>query len=195
MQSCGSRPVCDSDPLTSTQDIFTPAAEAQATVSIELTGPIDPYRFNMFMADLLAERGSDIKRMSGVLSVQVGYCSVCCCQCLPKLECICGSCIIISTTTAGHCNQHTRERVLTLLQALQGRHNIIWTTTPCRCVHTLMWLYSVCCKLYASLSSQSPTLVCLCSVCCKLSRATATMEPTSSLRVPKTQSHLGPPQP
>ena len=73
MQSCGSRTVGDSGPSTSTQDMFTTAAEAPATVHVELTGPIDPYRFNMFMADLLAERGSDIKRMSGVLSVQVGY--------------------------------------------------------------------------------------------------------------------------
>lgn len=31
----------------------------------------------MFMADLLAERGSDIKRMTGVLSVQVSSTCVC----------------------------------------------------------------------------------------------------------------------
>ena len=71
MQSCGSDAVCISDPCTSTQGLLVSAAESQGTVSIELTGPIDPYRFNMFMADLLAERGNDIKRMSGVLSVQV----------------------------------------------------------------------------------------------------------------------------
>ncbi len=46
-------------------------AEALSTVTVAVAGPIDPYRFNMFMSDLLAERGSDIKQMHGVLSIQV----------------------------------------------------------------------------------------------------------------------------
>lgn len=46
--------------------------EAVETVTASTNGAIDPYRFNMFMSDLLAERGSDIKQMHGTLSIQ-GY--------------------------------------------------------------------------------------------------------------------------
>lgn len=46
--------------------------EAVETVTVSANGAIDPYRFNMFMSDLLAERGSDIKQMQGTLSIQ-GY--------------------------------------------------------------------------------------------------------------------------
>ncbi|DBA65847.1 TPA: hypothetical protein ACH3X2_002878 [Trebouxia sp. C0005] len=46
--------------------------EAVETVTVSTNGAIDPYRFNMFMSDLLAERGSDIKQMHGTLSIQ-GY--------------------------------------------------------------------------------------------------------------------------
>ncbi|KAL3156866.1 hypothetical protein ABBQ38_001135 [Trebouxia sp. C0009 RCD-2024] len=42
------------------------------TITVSVHRPIDPYRFNMFMSDLLAERGSDIKEMHGILSIQ-GY--------------------------------------------------------------------------------------------------------------------------
>jgi len=45
--------------------------EAVETVTVSTNGAIDPYRFNMFMSDLLAERGSDIKQMHGTLSIQV----------------------------------------------------------------------------------------------------------------------------
>lgn len=45
--------------------------EAVETVTASTNGAIDPYRFNMFMSDLLAERGSDIKQMHGTLSIQV----------------------------------------------------------------------------------------------------------------------------
>ncbi|KAL0049418.1 hypothetical protein WJX82_001832 [Trebouxia sp. C0006] len=45
---------------------------AVETVIVSTNGAIDPYRFNMFMSDLLAERGSDIKQMHGTLGIQ-GY--------------------------------------------------------------------------------------------------------------------------
>ena len=45
--------------------------EVPKSVTVSVSGPIDPYRFNMFMSDLLAERGSDIKQMHGILSIQV----------------------------------------------------------------------------------------------------------------------------
>lgn len=48
--------------------------EALDTVTVAVQGPIDPYRFNLFMSDLLAERGSDIKQMHGILSIQVSHC-------------------------------------------------------------------------------------------------------------------------
>ncbi len=34
-------------------------------------GSLDPFRFNMFMRDLLAEHGHDITWMSGELNIQV----------------------------------------------------------------------------------------------------------------------------
>lgn len=45
------------------------------TTTVSVHRPIDPYRFNMFMSDLLAERGSDIKHMHGILSIQVRDCT------------------------------------------------------------------------------------------------------------------------
>ena len=74
LQSCGNNAAFETHASTSAQGTFDAEAEPQSTVTIEVSGPIDPYRFNMFMADLLAERGSDIKRMTGVLSVQVSRC-------------------------------------------------------------------------------------------------------------------------
>ena len=50
--------------------------EAASTVTVAVQAPIDPYRFNMFMSDLLAERGSDIKQMHGILSIQVSFCTL-----------------------------------------------------------------------------------------------------------------------
>ena len=47
---------------------------AMHTTTVSVHRPIDPYRFNMFMSDLLAERGSDIKQMHGILSIQVRNC-------------------------------------------------------------------------------------------------------------------------
>lgn len=71
MQSRGNNPASDSDACSTAAQQLVAEPEPQLNVSIEVVGLIDPYRFNMFVADLLAERGSDIKRMSGVLSVQV----------------------------------------------------------------------------------------------------------------------------
>ena len=75
MQSCGNNPTSDSDACSTAGQQIVSETEPQSTVSIEIVGLIDPYRFNMFVADLLAERGRDIKRMSGVLSVQVSVLS------------------------------------------------------------------------------------------------------------------------
>ena len=62
-------------------------AEAVSTVTVAVQGSIDPYRFNMFMSDLLAERGSDIKQMHGILSIQVGPC-MCCPRGLRQVYCM-----------------------------------------------------------------------------------------------------------
>ncbi|KAG1667433.1 hypothetical protein FOA52_004850 [Chlamydomonas sp. UWO 241] len=43
-----------------------------SSVGITARGPLDEYRFNMFMRDLLAEKASDIFRCKGVLSIH-GY--------------------------------------------------------------------------------------------------------------------------
>lgn len=56
---------------TEAHDKFHSDLEAVQTVTVSTNGAIDPYRFNMFMSDLLAERGSDIKQMHGTLSIQV----------------------------------------------------------------------------------------------------------------------------
>jgi G3E family GTPase len=40
-------------------------------VGIVARGPLDEYRFNMFMRDLLAEKAKDIFRCKGVLAVHV----------------------------------------------------------------------------------------------------------------------------
>lgn len=42
-----------------------------ASVGIVARGPLDEYRFNMFMRDLLAEKSKDIFRCKGVLAVHV----------------------------------------------------------------------------------------------------------------------------
>ncbi len=44
-----------------------------SSITVQTQGFIDPYRFNMFMSDLLAEHASDITRMSGVLNIQVQW--------------------------------------------------------------------------------------------------------------------------
>lgn len=40
-------------------------------MGIVARGPLDEYRFNMFMRDLLAEKAKDIFRCKGVLAVHV----------------------------------------------------------------------------------------------------------------------------
>lgn len=40
-------------------------------MGIVARGPLDEYRFNMFMRDLLAEKAKDIYRCKGVLAVHV----------------------------------------------------------------------------------------------------------------------------
>lgn len=42
-----------------------------SSVGIMARGPLDEYRFNMYMRDLLAEKAKDIFRCKGVLSVHV----------------------------------------------------------------------------------------------------------------------------
>lgn len=42
-----------------------------SSVAITAHGPLDEYRFNMYMRDLLAEKAKDIFRCKGVLSVHV----------------------------------------------------------------------------------------------------------------------------
>jgi Cobalamin synthesis protein cobW C-terminal domain len=44
------------------------------SVGITAYGPLDQYRFNMFMRDLLAEKARDIFRSKGVLCVKVSPC-------------------------------------------------------------------------------------------------------------------------
>lgn len=48
------------------------------SVGIVARGPLDEYRFNMFMRDLLAEKAKDIFRCKGVLAVHVSA-GPCCC--------------------------------------------------------------------------------------------------------------------
>jgi len=43
------------------------------SVGIVARGPLDEYRFNMFMRDLLAEKAKDIFRCKGVLAVHVSH--------------------------------------------------------------------------------------------------------------------------
>lgn len=76
LQSYGNTIAFDSNGPSTIHNAFAAGTEAPSTVVIEVLGPIDPYRFNMFMADLLAERGTDIKRMSGNLCVQVSQMSL-----------------------------------------------------------------------------------------------------------------------
>ena len=45
---------------------------SSTTVTVQTEAALDPYRFNMFMADLLAEHGKQITHMAGTLNVQVG---------------------------------------------------------------------------------------------------------------------------
>ena len=102
LQSCGNNAAFDCDATPSIQGIFAADTEAQTTVSVQVQGPIDPYRFNMFMADLLAERGSDIKRMSGVLCVQVStHWLPMCTLCTQTLLCVLFSrdCCAVSHST------------------------------------------------------------------------------------------------
>lgn len=47
-----------------------------SSVGITARGPLDEYRFNMFMRDLLAEKAKDIFRCKGVLSVHVSHFSL-----------------------------------------------------------------------------------------------------------------------
>ncbi len=47
-----------------------------SSVGITARGPLDEYRFNMFMRDLLAEKAKDIFRCKGVLCVHVGRTSL-----------------------------------------------------------------------------------------------------------------------
>ncbi|DBA96680.1 TPA: hypothetical protein ACH3X1_015531 [Trebouxia sp. C0004] len=68
---CQLNPTCSTS-YTEAHDKFQSDPEAVETVTVSTHGAIDPYRFNMFMSDLLAERGSDIKQMHGTLSIQ-GY--------------------------------------------------------------------------------------------------------------------------
>lgn len=42
-----------------------------SSVGITAHGPLDPYRFNMFMKDLLLEKGRDIMRCKGLLCIKV----------------------------------------------------------------------------------------------------------------------------
>ena len=46
------------------------------SVGIVARGPLDEYRFNMFMKDLLAEKTADIYRCKGVLCVHVCVCII-----------------------------------------------------------------------------------------------------------------------
>jgi G3E family GTPase len=47
------------------------------SVGIVARGPLDEYRFNMFMRDLLAEKAKDIFRCKGVLAVHVSAAGCC----------------------------------------------------------------------------------------------------------------------
>ena len=47
------------------------ASAATLAISVQVEGSLDPYCFNMFMGDLLAEHGKDIKCMKGILNIQV----------------------------------------------------------------------------------------------------------------------------
>ena len=106
MQSCSAG--CETGVSTSAPNISASVTEAQSTVSIQLQGPIDPYRFNMFMADLLAERGSDIKRMYGVLTVQVRFPSSSVAHLCSRLSSMYRHIILTST-----CQQHKPQSLST----------------------------------------------------------------------------------
>ena len=41
------------------------------SIGIVARGPLDPYRFNMFITDLLQEKSRDIFRSKGVLCIKV----------------------------------------------------------------------------------------------------------------------------
>ena len=45
---------------------------SSTTITVQAEAALDPYRFNMFMADLLAEHGKQITHMAGTLNIQVG---------------------------------------------------------------------------------------------------------------------------
>ena len=47
-----------------------------SSVGILARGPLDEYRFNMFMRDLLTEKAKDIFRCKGVLCVHVSRCGL-----------------------------------------------------------------------------------------------------------------------
>ena len=70
LQVCQLSSTCSTS-YTEAHDKLHSDPEAVETVTVSTNGAIDPYRFNMFMSDLLAERGSDIKQMHGTLSIQV----------------------------------------------------------------------------------------------------------------------------
>ena len=70
LQVCQLGSTCSTS-YTEANDKLHSDPEAVETVTVSTNGAIDPYRFNMFMSDLLAERGSDIKQMHGTLSIQV----------------------------------------------------------------------------------------------------------------------------
>lgn len=44
---------------------------SSTTITVQAEAALDPYRFNMFMADLLSEHGKQITHMAGTLNVQV----------------------------------------------------------------------------------------------------------------------------
>lgn len=70
LQVCQLSSTCSTS-YTEAHDKLHSEPAAVETVTVSTNGAIDPYRFNMFMSDLLAERGSDIKQMHGTLSIQV----------------------------------------------------------------------------------------------------------------------------
>jgi len=70
LQVCQLSSTCSTS-YTEAHDRLHSDPEAVEAVTVSTNGAIDPYRFNMFMSDLLAERGSDIKQMHGTLSIQV----------------------------------------------------------------------------------------------------------------------------
>lgn len=145
--------------------------EAVSSVTVAVQAPIDPYRFNMFMSDLLAERGSDIKQMHGVLSIQVNL-AILFIPPLPK-QCSC----LLQHTTA-HVPA-TLELYNILLQALLPVSSALTTCLP----QPLYPLHIFSEHKHSAACSWQCVLYC---------RATATMGHTSSLRVPSRLSGLVP---